>query len=230
NDTLVPPGALGRLVGTALANPQAGMLGPRLRGADGVVQISYRRQPTLAALLHRVSLVRWTGLFRTAYREYRRATFDPARPRPVEVLLGAAVFLPREVFEACGRWDEGYGFGVEDIDLSAQVNRRAAVLFVPGVEVTHYGRAAGRANIDFAAPNVAIGYARYLRKGGTRPLALLAYKALVTLDAPVQLGQKLAEAGYRFAAGRPGDARKSLTAARGVWAFVRRELVRFWKA
>lgn len=230
NDTLVPANALRRLLDLAAVNPTAAMFGPRLRGADGAVQVSYRARPTMAALLHRVSLLRWTRLFRRAYREYRRATFDPAHPRAVEVLMGAAVFLSRANFEAAGRWDEGYGFGVEDIDLSTQANRLGPVLFAPGVEVVHVGRAAGRANVAFAAPNVAIGYARYFRKAGASRRALVAYKALVTLDAPVQIGLKLVEAGCRYLTGRPEKAKKSLLAARGLWAFLRHELVRFWKA
>lgn len=230
NDTLVPANTLRQFLELAEANPAAGMFGPRLRGADGLFQISYRRRPTLAALLHKVSLLRWTGLFRRAYVEYRRATFDPTQVRSVEVLMGAAVFLSREAFEAAGRWDEGYGFGVEDIDLSTQVRRRGPVVFASQVEVVHYGRVAGRSNVHFAAPNVAIGFVRYFRKMGAGRWALRAYKALVTLDAPVQIGLKLLEAGCRYATGRPAKARKSLAAARGLWAFLRHELVRFWKA
>ena len=225
NDTLVPANTLRQFVDLADANPEVGMFGPRLRGADGRFQISYRRRPTLAALLHRVGLVRWTGLCRAAYYEYRRDTFDPTRARPVEALMGAAVFLSRAVFETCGRWDETYGFGVEDIDLSMQVNRHGPLLFVAHVEIVHYGRVAGRGNVHFAAPNVAIGYVHYFRKIGTGRLALLAYKALVTADAPVQIGQKLLEAAWRGASGQRAKARKSLLAARGVWAFLRHELV-----
>ncbi len=230
NDTLVPANTLKQFLDLAEANPNVGMFGPRLRGADGLFQISYRRRPTLAALLHRVGLLRWTGLFRKAYYDYRRDTFDPTQVRSVEVLMGAAVFLSREVFEACGRWDENYGFGVEDIDLSTQVNRRGPVMFVAHVEVIHYGRAAGRANVHFAVPNVAIGYVHYFRKTGTSPLALFAYKVLVTVDAPLQIGQKLLEATWRYASGQRVKARKSVLVARGLWAFLRHELVRFWKA
>jgi N-acetylglucosaminyl-diphospho-decaprenol L-rhamnosyltransferase len=230
NDTLVPPHTLGQFLDLAEAHPAVGMFGPRLRGTDGEFQISYRRRPTMGALLHRVSLVRWTRLFRKAYTEYRRETYDPTRARTVEVLMGAAVFLSREVFEACGRWDEGYGFGVEDIDLSTQVNRHGPLMFVADVEIIHHGRASGRANVGFVAPNVAIGYVHYFRKAGASRWALLAYKALVTADAPVQIGMKLLEAGCRYATGRPGKAAKSLGAVRGLWAFLRRELVRFWKA
>jgi N-acetylglucosaminyl-diphospho-decaprenol L-rhamnosyltransferase len=230
NDTEVPPFALAEFVTYADAHPEVGMIGPRLRGTDGVEQISYRRKPTLAALLHRVSLLRWTGVFRKAYRRYRRDTFHPDGIRPVEVLMGAAVFLPRRTFQDAGRWDEAYRFGVEDLDLSAQVGRRAGLVYVSHVEVLHHGRVSSRANISFSAPNVAVGYVRYFRKSGATPAALNTYKTLVTLDAPVQLLAKVVQAGVRVLTGRREKATKSLLAARGLWHFLRRELVRFWKA
>ena len=230
NDTVVPPGTLGKFQEFARANPSVGMVGPRLRGNDGAFQISYRRRPTLAALLHRVSLLRWTGLFRRAYYDYRRDSFDPEGVRPVEVLMGAAVFLPREVFETSGRWDEQYRFGGEDIDLSTQVGRSSPLVYIGSVEVMHYGRVSSRKNIGFAAPNVAIGYVRYFRKAGASHAALAAYKTLVTLDAPVQCLGKVLQGGWRLLTGRREKAKKSWLAARGLWHFMRHELVRFWKA
>lgn len=230
NDTVVPPNTLRQFLDFAEANPLVGMVGPRLRGGDGAFQISYRRRPTLGALLHRVSLLRWTGLFRRAYYDYRRDSFDPEGVRPVEVLMGAAVFLHRSVFEDSGRWDEQYRFGGEDIDLSTQVGRRRPLVYVGDVEVVHYGRVSSRKNIGFAAPNVAVGYVRYFRKAGASPTALVVYKALVTLDAPVQMGAKVAQGVARRLRGRPEKAAKSWLAARGLWHFMTRELVRFWKA
>jgi GT2 family glycosyltransferase len=230
NDTVVPPNTLRQFLDFAEANPAVGMVGPRLRGGDGTFQISYRRRPTLAALLHRVSLLRWTGLFRRAYYDYRRDSFDPDGVRPVEVLMGAAVFLPRAVFEDSGRWDEQYRFGGEDIDLSTQVGRRRPLVYVGDVEVVHYGRVSSRKNIGFAAPNVAVGYVRYFRKAGASPAALAVYKALVTVDAPVQMGAKVVQGCVRRWRGRPDKAAKSWLAAKGLWHFITRELVRFWKA
>jgi hypothetical protein len=230
NDTVVPPDTLRKFLEFADANPTVGMVGPRLRGGDGAYQISYRRRPTLGALLHRVSLLRWTGLFRRAYYEYRRDTFDPEGVRPVEVLMGAAVFLPRAVFEDSGRWDEQYRFGGEDIDLSTQVGRRRELVYVGDVEVVHYGRVSSRKNIGFAAPNVAIGYVHYFRKAGATPTALTVYKALVTADAPVQFLAKCLQGAVRLLRGRRDKANKSWLAARGVWNFMTRELVRFWRA
>lgn len=230
NDTEVPPYTLQEFVEFTDANPGVGMVGPRLRGADGLPQISYRTKPTLGALLHRVSLLRWTGLFRAAYHRYRRGTFDPSGVRSVEALMGAAVFLHRRTFEASGRWDERYRFGGEDLDLSAQVGRHGQLVFFSSVEILHYGRVASRANAGFSQPNVAVGYVHYFRKAGAGRAALVAYKVMVTLDAPVQLAGKVLQAGFRLATFRPAKARKSWLSARGLWTFLRRDLPRFWCA
>ncbi len=230
NDTEVPPETLRRLLDLAAAHPAGGIFGPRLRGPSGAVQISYRRRPTIAALLHKVNLVRWTGLFRQAYREYRRGSFNPVGVQTVEVLLGSAVLLPRQVFEEVGRWDERYRFGVEDIDLSTQVARTHGVIFAGNVEVIHHGRAASRANVGFVAPNVATGYVQFFRKSGTSEWSLFWYKLIVTLDAPLHLIVKLIEAFSRRVRGDRRNAAKSWAAVRGTWAFLRDELRRFWRA
>src|SRR5260370_1728783 len=107
NDTLVPPGTLRRLVAYLEAHPEVGMVGPRLRDAQGNVQVSYRPRPTVATLLHKTSLLRWTGLFRSSYLAFRRLQFDPETTKNVAVLMGAAVLLARDRCLACGGWDEG---------------------------------------------------------------------------------------------------------------------------
>src|SRR5262249_356048 len=72
NDTVVPAGTLRRLVDYAQAHPEVGMIGPRLRDGNGQCQVSYRQRPTMATLLHRTCLFRWTGMLRSGYRRYRR--------------------------------------------------------------------------------------------------------------------------------------------------------------
>jgi N-acetylglucosaminyl-diphospho-decaprenol L-rhamnosyltransferase len=230
NDTEVPPHTLRRLLEHARVNPAAGMIGPRLREPSGAVQISYRRRPTVAALLHRVSLLRWTGLFRDAYKDYRRGSFRADGTRAVEVLMGPAILISRDVFASVGGWDERYRFGLEDIDLSTQVGRSRQVLFVDDVEVIHHGRVSSRANVGFVAPSVTTGYVQFFRKAGVGRRPLFWYKLAVTLDAPVQLVGKVIEAIARRATGQRKNAAQSWAAARGLWSFLRHELVRFWRA
>jgi GT2 family glycosyltransferase len=230
NDTVVPAGTLRRLFDYAEAHPEAGMIGPRLRDAEGRCQVSYRQRPTVGTLLHRTCLLRWTGLLRGAYRNYRREDFDPNATRPVDVLMGAAVLLPRQRFFGCGGWDESFNFGGEDLDLSTRINREAAVVYLPEVEITHYGRVSTRQHIGYASSQMTVGFARYLRKSGCSRAALLLYKLVVTLDAPVQLVGKAVQYLWRRLRGRRKDAERSRLAFKGLAHFVLRGLWAFWRA
>ena len=230
NDTELSANTLSEFARYAERNPHVGMLGPKLRGANGEYQIAYRKKPTLPAMLHRVTFLRWTGIFRRAYYRYRRDTFEADGIRSVEVLMGAAVFLPRRVFEASGRWDERYRFGGEDLDLSTQVGREHQLVYFSNVEILHYGRVSSRANVSFSAPNVAIGYVHYFRKAGVGRTSLFIYKLFVTIDAPLQISAKLTQWATRMVRGKRVKAGKSLLAAKGIGHFIRNELTRFWKA
>ena len=143
--------------------------------------------------------------------------------------MGAALLLPREVFFDCGGWDEEYTFGGEDLDLSFQVNRRYPVIYHPRVEITHYGRVSTRQHIGFVSTHMAAGFVRYLRKTGGSRLAVLAYKMVVVVDAPVQLMGKAVQYLWRRLRGRPDCAERSLRAVRGLWYFLRFGLGQFWR-
>jgi hypothetical protein len=230
NDTVVPPHTLSQLLTYAEAHPEAGMIGPGLRGADGEMQISYRQKPTVYGLLHRTALLRWTGLFRSAYRRYRRQGFAADRRRSVDLLMGAAVFMPQVVFAATGGWDEHFTFGGEDLDLSARVGRDHELVYLPDIEITHYGRVSTRQNIGFTAPSVLIGYVQYLRKSGATERELLLYKTVITLDVPVQAAAKLVQTAWRMLLGRRDEARKSWLAVQGLLSFLGPSVARFWRA
>ncbi len=230
NDTLVSPLSLRGLVDYARQHPAAGMIGPRLRDANGAFQISYRRRPTVTVLLHRTAIFRWTRLFGSNYRRYRRGGYDPHYRGPVDLLMGAAVFLPHDLFFACGSWDEDFAFGGEDLELAVRIGERREVHFVPDVEIIHHGRVSSRLNVGFSTESVEIGYVRYLRKTGTSALALALYKLAVTLDAPIQLAGMIGQYVGRRLAGRTEKAAKSLLALRGLSHFVRRSMPKFWRA
>jgi GT2 family glycosyltransferase len=228
NDTVVPAGALRRLLAYAETHPEVGLIGPRLRDGAGRLQVSYRSRPTLPTFLHRTSLLRWTGVLKGAYQRYRREEFDPNHTRRVQVLMGAAMFLPRDVFFQCGPWHESYVFGGEDLELCARVGREYAVVYLSSVEITHFGRVSTRQHIGFAFTNMVIGFARYLRRDGCSPETLLAYKVIVTMDAPVQLVGKALQYLWRRLRGRRDKARKSLVAMRGFGHFLAKGLLEFW--
>jgi GT2 family glycosyltransferase len=230
NDTRLPSRALRGLMEYADAHPEAGLIGPRLRNGEGKLQCSYRRQPTVSTLLHRTTLFRWTGLFRRAYRRGRRLDAELDVPRTVEVLMGAALLLPRDLFFRSGAWDEGYTFGGEDLDLCWRVGQRHAVVYLPAVEITHYGRMSTRQHLGYTAEHIPVGFVRFLRKSGASPTGLLVYKVVISLDAPLQWLAKAAQYLWRRISGRPDKAEKSRLAMRSAGHFLYHGLVSFWRA
>jgi N-acetylglucosaminyl-diphospho-decaprenol L-rhamnosyltransferase len=229
NDTIVPPGTLCELIDFLDANPDVGMVGPRLCDAHGQRQASSRRRPTLTTFLARTYVMRWARLFRGRYRRFRRPELEDGGPQRVEVLMGAALCLPRERFLAWGGWDETFTFGGEDVELSDRVNRHAQVAYLPTAEVVHFGRESTRQNISFATPHIAVGFGQYLRKAGCSRWGLLAYKLALTLDAPLQLVLKTGQYVFRSLLGRHETAAKSLNVVRGTWAFLGKGLIPLWK-
>ena len=229
NDTAVPPETLRQLLDYAETHPEAGLLAPRLRDGRGRIQCSCRARPTVAALLHRTALLRWTGLFRSAYRRYRWRDEDLEGTRPVEVVMGAALFAGRQRFAHWGGWDEDYAFGGEDIDLCSRVGRECAVVYYPEAEVIHYGRASSRLHAGYVHSNTLIGITRFLRKNGCPGWALFGYKVALTLDTPLQwLGHAARYLWQRLRKRRRGAARTLLT-LRGLGHFLRHGLAAFWR-
>ena len=87
-----------------------------------------------------------------------------------------------------------------------------------------------RSNVSISSTQMTIGFARYLRKLGSSPLALTFYKSVVTLDAPVQWLFKGVQFLWRRLQGRPEEAHKSLLAMKGFQYFLLKGLPAFWRA
>ncbi len=229
NDTIVPPGALRGLLDYAEAHPEVGIVAPQLCHPDGRPQVSGRLRPTPAALLHRTMLCRCTGLFRVAYRRFRLRDADRTITQPVEVLMGAALLVPRRVFKACGGWDEDYTFGGEDIDLCVRIGQRHAVIYHPEVSVIHFGRLSSRRHAGYAYTHTVIGITRFLRKHGCGKVTLLLYKAALTLDLPLQgLGHGLQYL-WRRLCGRRLRAARSLRLLQSLGHFACHGLGELWR-
>jgi len=230
NDTEVTGEAIDTLLDYLEANPDAILVGPRLRGRDGRPQISHRRKPTVATFLHRTWLGRWGGLFRGGYREYRRRTLAANVPTDVDVLMGAALMMRRADFDNLGGWDEDFAFGGEDMELCHRAWHKGRVVYCPQAEIVHQGSVSTQANVAFATPRIAAGFVQYFRKTGATPRELFWYKLLVTFDAPLQLVARSVQGLLRFATGRTRQARKSWNAVKGTLAFLTRGLGAFWRA
>jgi N-acetylglucosaminyl-diphospho-decaprenol L-rhamnosyltransferase len=230
NDTLVPPGVLHQLADFLEAHPTVVMVGPRLRDERGKLQMSHRRQPTPATFLHRTWLFRTLGVGREDYRQYRRQDHGSLLPRDVDILMGAAVAMPRQAFLRVGGWDEDFTFGGEDMELCHRAARAGRVVYWPEVEITHLGSISSKQHVGFASTQSAIGFAKYFRKTGASRLSLVCYKVAITLDAPLRLLVRAVQYVWRRFRKRERKAAKCLREVRGVGAFMTRGLTAFWRA
>lgn len=230
NDTLVPHETLAKLQAFHEDHPQAILVGPRLREPTGKIQTSFRRQPTIATFLHRTWVLGWTRLFRRNYEAYRRMKLDASQAHSVDVLMGAALMVHRDRFQDLGGWDERFRFGGEDLDLCHRAHTFGEVMYVPQVEIIHYGRVSTRRHASFAATQVAIGFVQYFRKTGASRLGLVVYKLAVTFDAPLRILVRGIQYLTCRLRGKHGKADRCLTEMRALVPFVARGLIPFWRA
>lgn len=137
-DVLIPAGGLGALVKTLEADPSLGAVGARLLYADGRLQPSCRRYPTLRTVLLRGFLSEEKALRFAPIRRYLMEGELPEGPRAVDWLLGSCLLVRRQALDAVEGFDEGFFMYYEDIDLCYRLNAAGRpVHYRPDVEWVH---------------------------------------------------------------------------------------------
>jgi N-acetylglucosaminyl-diphospho-decaprenol L-rhamnosyltransferase len=128
-DTTSDDWGLARLVREMDAHPRVAALGPRLIYPDGRHQRSAWRFPTPT-----VSLLGLPTLGRVGINQS-----TGTRPRSVDWVAGAALFLRREALDDVGLFDEGFFIYFEEVDLCLRVRQAGwDVRYFPEVTVVHH--------------------------------------------------------------------------------------------
>jgi N-acetylglucosaminyl-diphospho-decaprenol L-rhamnosyltransferase len=136
-DTVLEPGAGRALTARFALEADLGAAGPRLHNPDGSVYPSARQIPSLVdAAGHGLLFFFWPDNPFTG--RYRETGADPARPRDVDWVSGAAIWLRRAALDDVGGWDERYFMYVEDVDLCWRLRRAGwRVAYEPAGTVEH---------------------------------------------------------------------------------------------
>lgn len=142
NDTIVPPGALDRLLAILDAHPDVAVVGPRLVDANGRAELSFGRMMGPFSELRQKRLARSSLVDRLTSREHTP-----------DWVSGACLLVRRQDAEAVGLLDERFFMYTEDVDFCASIRARGRrILFTPEVEVVHLrgrsGSSAPRATAD----------------------------------------------------------------------------------
>ena len=142
-DTEPPPGALRALVDRLQAHPRTGLVVPRLLNADGTLQPSVHRFPsvTLAAVANLVPARRLRGPLGRRY--WIEGATDHRSCGPIDWAFGA-VHVLRSAAVAARPYDERWFMYVEDLDLCWRLRRDGWEVELAGdIAVPHIGNAAG---------------------------------------------------------------------------------------
>ncbi len=120
-------------------NPSVGITGPRILDAGGTLQLSARKELSLASgLLGRTSLL--TRLFpkSSLVKSQFPAVTELIRPTAVDWVSGACMVARRETLDEVGPLDERFFMYFEDADLCRRARGAGwLVYYLPHIEVVH---------------------------------------------------------------------------------------------
>ncbi len=136
-DTAIIDDAPARLLGYLEAHPRVGVVGPMLLNADGSIQSSRRRFPTLPVLFLESTWLQ--GLARPWLRRYYVEDRPPDVVQEVDWVTGAAMMVRRAALDEAGLFDEGFFMYSEELDLCRRI--RAAgwtIVYLPTARIYHY--------------------------------------------------------------------------------------------
>ena len=132
SDTIVPHGAIDRLIGALRELPGAAVVGPKIVDGAGRSELSYGRMMTPLSELRQKLLVRYASPMRLAAMT--------SRTRRVDWVTGACMLVRRPDAEAAGLLDERYFMYCEDVDFCATVRANGGkIYFTPLAQIVHLG-------------------------------------------------------------------------------------------
>jgi hypothetical protein len=140
SDVIVHPGCFEQLTRILENQQRAGLVGPRITGGDGRLQLTCRRLPSLwnltcRALALDLVLFRWP-----LFSGFEMRHWDYGNLAEVEVLSGCFWLARRSAVEQVGGLDERFFFYAEDLDWCKRFRDLDwKILFVPQATATHFG-------------------------------------------------------------------------------------------
>jgi N-acetylglucosaminyl-diphospho-decaprenol L-rhamnosyltransferase len=136
-DLVVAPGTAAALLARLDAEPDLAAVGPALLNADGSQYPSARAHVSTIDAVGHATLGRVVPRNRFT-RRYRELDAAWDRPRDVDWVSGALMFLRRSALDSVGGWDERYFMYMEDVDLCWRLRRIGwRVAYEPGGRVSH---------------------------------------------------------------------------------------------
>lgn len=145
-DVEFEPNALTNALAFMEANPQCGLLAPKVFGRNGQQEFLCKRYPSVLDIALRGFAPKWLRrLFRDRLNHYEmrdvmngQVVWDPP------LVSGCFMLFRSEVLQNLGGFDPDFFLYFEDYDLSLRTAKIARIAYVPEVQIIHYGGGASR--------------------------------------------------------------------------------------
>jgi N-acetylglucosaminyl-diphospho-decaprenol L-rhamnosyltransferase len=125
-------------------HPDVAMAGAKLLDEDGSIAESCGEFDTWWQAFLRSSAWGDWPMFRTQANGYRLRQWDYSTERDVDLVVGAAMFIRREIFEQLGGFDERFFLYHEEIDFAHRLRDAGKrVVYLPQCVVTHLSEQGG---------------------------------------------------------------------------------------
>ena len=186
-DTELAPGAIPALVARLDAEPQVGLVAPRLLSADGTPQATRRRFPSLAVLALESTPLARLPVARRVVDRYRCTDSSDAHVQEIDWPYGAAYLVRRDALEEAGGMDAGYFMYSEEVDLCRRLTQLGwRVLYEPAASVLHHEGKKQRTGADGNGGSLQSGEGALRRQapwsnGRRGPAPVAAWGALVAV-------------------------------------------------
>lgn len=138
-DVMVRPDSLQKMVDYMEKNKEIGILGPKLKFASGKIQESCRRHMSFFDLVLNRTFLGELPFFKGRVQSYLMEDFDHNLIQDVDLLTGAAMMIPKHIFDDVGGFDKRYFLFMEDFDLCRMIKKAGhRVVYYPDATVEHY--------------------------------------------------------------------------------------------
>lgn len=129
-DTKMEEQVVEELASFYASTPNIGLLAPKLVMADGKVQPSVKKLPSVLG-----AIKEYIFGIKHAYSEYAPEGNDPVE---VEYIYGAAYLIKKDLFMKLGGFDEKYFLYYEDADFCGRIRQLGKkIYYYPGVSIKH---------------------------------------------------------------------------------------------
>ncbi|OQX92108.1 MAG: hypothetical protein B6D58_04575 [candidate division Zixibacteria bacterium 4484_95] len=152
SDTIIPSGSIRAICDFMENNSQASAAGPKMRDADGVVQLPFRSLPSIGSEIRYCLVYHFFPLSRIfkAWFERKQVKLESlCKPIVVDVLSAACLIIRKDVIDKVGVLAEEYFLFSEENDYFYRMRKAGfKSYFLPDIEIIHLvGRSRRKRNI-----------------------------------------------------------------------------------